>query len=49
MQRMSHGRLPPACRNCLDSFWLQHIGLAGIMYNLTVAVGLAVCYNATHA
>lgn len=28
---------------------LQYIGLAGIMYNLTLAVGLAVCYNATHA
>lgn len=25
--------------------WPQHVGLAGIMYNLSVAVGIAVCYN----
>ena len=25
--------------------WPQHVALAGIMYNLSVAVGIAACYN----
>lgn len=28
--------------------WPQHVGLAGIFFNLTVAVGCAVCYKVTH-
>lgn len=28
--------------------WPQHVGLAAILHNLTTAVGIAVCYHATH-